>query len=330
MGCRLRQSRGLTLNDMIIFRRQVLSLFLLSTALASTPLLADTKRPAKLHPLPTSELEEVILGWLSRSGFDSHRTTLKMGQVQLKALKGEERWEVALKPHSPLATETQATYTVGNQPDERQLEKLWDYISYYVTTASTEASSEAIPQPVLSQIKSVVCITGKQDDKDIRLSGFIIDKEGLIVCTAHDLQKVQEITVIVYHGLRAKGDLIHIDPHRDLALLKIAFEPEASISLASGRNLLEMGERLYAIGCPNDLEITTVSGIIDAPPRRANDQSFWQINMQIHPGSSGSPVFDAEGNLVAVVKGRYRGTDSFGFLIPVETLLKFLKERPHP
>jgi serine protease Do len=46
--------------------------------------------------------------------------------------------------------------------------------------------------------------------------------------------------------------------------------------------------------------------------------------MDIQPGSSGSPVFDAGGRLVAIVKGRYRGTSTVGFLIPMETVYAFL------
>jgi serine protease Do len=49
--------------------------------------------------------------------------------------------------------------------------------------------------------------------------------------------------------------------------------------------------------------------------------------MHIEHGSSGSPFFDAQGRLAAVVKGRYRGTDSIGFLIPFETLLRFLDRK---
>jgi serine protease Do len=50
--------------------------------------------------------------------------------------------------------------------------------------------------------------------------------------------------------------------------------------------------------------------------------------MQIRPGSSGSPVFDLGGKLVAVVKGRYRGAESVGFLIPYASLMKFLGDQP--
>jgi serine protease Do len=47
--------------------------------------------------------------------------------------------------------------------------------------------------------------------------------------------------------------------------------------------------------------------------------------MEIHIGSSGSPVFDVQGNLVGIVKGRYRGTQTIGFLIPLETIIAFVK-----
>jgi serine protease Do len=51
---------------------------------------------------------------------------------------------------------------------------------------------------------------------------------------------------------------------------------------------------------------------------------LWQVGMDIFPGSSGSPVFDARGRLVAMVKGRYRGTSHVGFLTPLETIMAYL------
>jgi len=49
--------------------------------------------------------------------------------------------------------------------------------------------------------------------------------------------------------------------------------------------------------------------------------------METLPGCSGSPVFDGQGRFVSVVKGRYRGTETIGFLIPRATVLEFLKEK---
>jgi serine protease Do len=86
-----------------------------------------------------------------------------------------------------------------------------------------------------------------------------------------------------------------------------------------------MGEKVYSVGCPMDLVGSVFPGIINGPPRRVNELTYWQVNMEIHPGSSGSPVFDVQGNLVGIVKGRYRGTQTIGFLIPIETIIAFVK-----
>ena len=120
--------------------------------------------------------------------------------------------------------------------------------------------------------------------------------------------------------------VLKADHHWDLALVKVGLESQSHISLQKGRNLLSVGERIYTVGCPVNLRGTVFPGVVNGPPRRVDDQIYWQVAMKIHPGSSGSPVFDAQGNLVALVKGRFRGTDSLGFLIPFETIVEFLKE----
>jgi serine protease Do len=69
------------------------------------------------------------------------------------------------------------------------------------------------------------------------------------------------------------------------------------------------------------------SGAISAPLRKVSDLPLWQVDMETLPGCSGSPVFDGRGMFVSVVKGRYRGTETIGFLIPRATVLEFLKEK---
>lgn len=315
-------------NNMIRVKCQQYFILFLCLALLSAPLYADADVLAKVHPVPITELERILCQWLTRYGFDVGRTRLEMGRIRLKAVTDRERCEILLRPHSPLATEIQARCTVGDQPGVAQLNKLWDFISGYTESLSVEmeSSNQVIPAAVMSNMEAVVCITGKQEDKDIQLSGFFVDREGLIICTAHDLKGVQEITVHLYDGQGHEGHLVTIDSRRDLALLRVNFQPNTFISLVKGRNLLDLGETLYAMGCPINHGGTILSGIIDGPPRRANDLPLWQVKMQVYPGSSGSPVFDGEGNLVAIVKGRYRGTDSVGFLIPLETVMEFAEE----
>jgi serine protease Do len=306
---------------------------ILSIVLISIPILAEAEDPVKSHhPLPVFELEKVITGWLEHSGYKVSRAPLQMGKVQIKAVKEKKGWQISLAPHSALATELQAKCTAEGKPDEAQLERLRDHIEGYLSGNSkansieTEAPRQFIPTAVLSQAESVVCLRAEFEDDDMQFSGFIVDEDGLIISTAHGLKGIEQLTVILSDGRQFKGNLIKMDLRRDLAFVDIKGKFDSYIPVANGRNLLGMGEQLYSIGCPINLGGTVYTGIINSPPRRVNGLPLWQVDMEIHPGSSGSPVFDVQGNLVAVVKGRYRGTDSVGFLIPFETIMEFAKD----
>lgn len=313
---------------MIIMKLIRYSALFILPALFGAPLQTEAEISARVYPLSISELEEEISGWFTQAGFEVRRTLLKMGQVKLIASKEEQDLEILLRPHSPLATEVQTKYTYGEQSEQARLQELWDHISAYIEAPSygTENFSQVIPTAVLAQIESVVCIKVKVGKEDVQFSGFIVDGDGLIICTGHSPEAFRDFTVILYDGREVGGRLVRMDRKRDLALVHIDLKLDTFISLPQGRNLLGMGEKLYSVGCPINLRGSVYSGIINAPPRRLNGLPLWQIEMKIYPGSSGSPVFDVQGTLVAIVKGRYRGTDSIGFLIPLETIMEFLQE----
>ena len=307
---------------------KILSFFVF-LLLGNIPVLSGNDRSLKVFTLPQKELEKVMISWLVHSGFDVNKSYLKMGQVKLIAAKKKTKWQLILKPHSALATEVQSEFTSGNEPGQDQHQPLWDHISEYIKTPEKDISfsNQVIPTVILSRIEAVVCIRINVDGEASQFSGFIVDeKGGLVITTAHDLKDTQKLTVILYDGRQLIGQVIKTDPHRDLAIVHVNSSLDSFISLVDGRNLLSMGEKLYSIGCPINLGGSVQIGIINGPPRRANDLPLWQVNMEILPGSSGSPVFDAHGILVAVVKGRHRVTGSVGFLIPLETIMDFVKE----
>jgi serine protease Do len=246
--------------------------------------------------------------------------------VLLTATRAQEHWQIYLKPHSAQATEVQVSPPGYSAKDLTMPKELSAYISGYIKALSVKRDNvnQVIPPAVLSRIESVVCIKAKRGQENAQFSGFILNTDGLIISTTHDLETLQEIKVILHDGRELKGDLVKFDPHKDLALVRADLGPKHIVSLAKGRNLLEIGERVFTIGCPVNLIGTVYSGIVNGPPRRVEDLPFWQVNMEIHPGSSGSPVFDANGRLVGIVKGRYRGTNSIGFVIPLETITSFM------
>jgi serine protease Do len=138
----------------------------------------------------------------------------------------------------------------------------------------------------------------------------------------------QPITVVLQDGRKVPGRVIKMDRHSDLALVDVNTELDTSIPLLNGRDLRGEAELLYNVFCKFCSDGFISSGSLSGPMRKAGNQLLWQVDMQILPGSSGSPVFDIHGNLVAVVKGRFRDTGSVGFLIPFASLMKFLGDFP--
>lgn len=279
------------------------------------------------YPLPLVEAEQILSRWLTDSDFKIFRNSVESNQVRITASKDIERWEVVLKPSSPLASFLSIRYTIGGKPDQAKTESLWVFFEDYMRIPLSEGDlMQEVPVPVLSRKESLVCIRAKMGGNPIQFSGFLINRDGLVLSTAHDLQGVQEIMVL-YHHHSYPGRLIKIDQERDLSLIQTPFNPSPSIPLTKVRDILKDGEKVYTIECPSNLHQGSYSGMIDGPLRQVNHLPLWQVKMGILPGSSGSPVFDARGDLVGVIKGRYRGSDSIGFLIPARTIMEFLKER---
>jgi serine protease Do len=289
---------------------------------------AETRGSEKVYNLPLSEMEDIVSSWLRNYGFDIYRTPFQMGQVKLYAKNQKQSWQILLRHHSPLATRIVALYVVDNQTPIEPVENLWHYLSVYVKGLLSQKENLKLPVPpsVRAKMKSVVCLHIRAKNQYVQLSGFIVDEKGLIISTAHDLKKFQEVLITFYDGHKIKGTVVKIDPHHDLMLVDVGIKLDKPIRMNTGRNLLDPGEPLYSVCCPIDLGIMIYPGSVNSPPRRVDDLVLWQVNMTIQHGSSGSPVFDINGNLVAIIKGKYRGTESVGFLIPFNTVRSFFEK----
>lgn len=289
----------------------------------------ESENLRRSYPLPLVELERVLHHWFADSGFKDGRTSLMEGKVLFEASNENESWKVILKPRSALGTEVMAQCTFKDQPRGHRVDELWSYIARYIENSDTlkRNEQEAKPEKLLFKAEAVVCIAVELQSSEIGLSGFFIDPDGLILSTAHDLKGVKDMTVTLQDGRKFKGRIVRTDFQRDLVLIDIMSEVSAFISVSEGRSSLKEGDRLFSISCPGGARVTTHSAVVIGPPRVRKNSLLWQVNMETLPGSSGGPVFDEEGNLVAMVVGRFRGTDSVGFLLSLDTIREFLGER---
>ncbi len=293
------------------------------------PAFSDPSEFSRTYPLPITEMQDVISKWFRDSDFKILRVDQELSQARLRAESQKKVWEVCLSQQSPLATQVTICKNNGGVINPELKNRFWNYITEYVNDLEIQVSNphQKIPAAVMAHMEAVVCIEATVAGETYQASGFIINNNGRvrIISTAHNIRDFKKINVILHDGSEIPGRILKMDFHRDLTLIQINEKLVNFISLANGRSLLETDEKLYSVSCPINLNQAVYSGSVTAP-KRVDDLILWQVQMKIHPGSSGSPVFDKHGNLVAIIKGRYRGTDSVGFLIPFETLMEFFQE----
>ena len=280
---------------------------------------------------PVVEVAYKVNKWMSSSGIVVDQSTLRDRGIRIVGTGGEEnrgeKWLVELTPQSSLGTEVVIKMEGADTARER-VNMLVEVLQSGETGKDRfiGEGGNVIPEPILNQIGNVACIHVQTKSKSIQFTGFFIDDEGLVLCTAHDLLEHEHVKIMSNTGIFYEGDVIKADFDKDLALIKVNATKEEIVNIADGRNLLGMGETLFSIGCPVNLRGTIQSGYINGPLRKVNNEVLWQVQMKIQPGSSGSPVFDKSGTFVAVVKGRHRETRDIGFLIPLEVVVEFLKD----
>jgi serine protease Do len=310
-------------------RRSLLIWLLITAGVLSTgPNPTAEEQFLQVVSLPINEVETILANWLSQAGFTVERTDSALPTRRLSGSLLNQSWQIDLRPRSALATEVDARVRSGDpQREKRAMEELEDYLAAYVqkTAPGPGESGTAVPGAVSAHMRSVVCLDTTHGGKKTQYTGFILAPDGLIMCTTHGLKGSEKVRVVLYDGRILEGRPIKIDPEKDLALIQLPSRIESSIALENGKNLLDLGERVYSIGCPVNLIGTVYPGTVNTPARRAGSMPYWQVGMEIHPGSSGSPVFDTMGNIVGVIKGRYRGSNSIAFVIPLETVAEFLK-----
>jgi len=311
---------------LIIAKLAFLFVFLLSAS--SSP--GETGDAWRSFPLPLPEAEKVLTEWLTGSGFKIRESPSRSDQILLKATRGSESWHIVLRPQSPLASSVQAEYSRNGRLEASGLEPLFAYLEAYsrgLAPPKEKADPKKIPPPVLSQAGGAVLIKGLAGRGVLQFSGFVVDPNGWILSTAHDLTGIQALFVILGSGQELEARLVKRDPRKDLSLIRVEGKLSSPIDLAGGRDLLPVGEPVFAICHTEGGQKRIFSGAISAPLRKVSDLPLWQVDMETLPGCSGSPVFDGQGRFVSVVKGRYRGTETIGFLIPRATVLEFLKEK---
>lgn len=158
-------------------------------------------------------------------------------------------------------------------------------------------------------------------------SGVLIDANGYILTSYHVVAYASSITVQLADRREFAAQLLSFDPETDLAMLHIDVS-EAPFAVLGDSDRSEVGDWVLAIGSPFGLDQTVTAGIISAKQRELFDDtdemygavSYIQTDAAINPGSSGGPLLNMYGEVIAIshaTLGNQMGSNGLAFATPI-------------
>jgi len=164
-------------------------------------------------------------------------------------------------------------------------------------------------------------------------SGWIIDKDGLIVTNNHVVAGAETITVTLADGRTFPAGVIGADALTDLAVLRVNDTnlPEADIG---DSDELRIGEWVLAIGNALGMGITAKEGIVSRqgvsiPVSQGQTlDALIETSAAINPGNSGGPLVNMAGEVIAITSAKIAqvGVEGMGYAISSNTAIPIIEE----
>ena len=174
-------------------------------------------------------------------------------------------------------------------------------------------------------------------------TGFSVDSSGTMVTNKHilageDGTKTPRRIGVIFSGSTQtfRGDMIGVSPDADVGVLRVAIKggtPRVA-GLARTRAGIERGDPVAILGYPLgfDLPMEAQEGRPIAEPTLTVGivskalTSVVQVDAYGAPGSSGSPIFDRDGKVIAVLYGGERESQGkIIFAVPAYIVAAYLK-----
>lgn len=169
--------------------------------------------------------------------------------------------------------------------------------------------------------------TVRKDGSTFTGTGFVLTPDGLIATSRHVSDDTLYINITFNNGaVSSEAVTVLSAGDVDLSLLKIQALNLPTVRLADSDEV-QTGQPITVIGNPRRLQNTVTSGLISQVRKKSNGVIWHQISAPISPSSSGSPVFNADGEVISVAFASYAGdgNQNLNFAVPSNYLAKLVQ-----
>jgi S1-C subfamily serine protease len=149
----------------------------------------------------------------------------------------------------------------------------------------------------------------------VGLGSGVVTGIGTVVTNCHVATAGGSLTIKV-GAEQFSGSVEVADEEYDLCRLSVTGLTAPAVRLGSADSL-KTGQKVYAIGAPQGLDLSISDGIVSGM-RELPQGRVIQTTAPISQGSSGGPLFDAYGQLVGIMTFQHRSGQNLNFAVPAD------------
>ncbi len=194
-------------------------------------------------------------------------------------------------------------------------------VTGFLVCASLGHAEESLEQ--ITRLKQGVVIVTTYDERGRPLlqgTGFFIDSDQ-VATNFHVIKNAAQIRVETFNRTTATiSAVLATDEKSDLAVLRLSAPSHQSTVLQLKTTATAEGDAVTVISNPQNFQWKVTRGATGLLWEFHGLGERLQITAAISPGSSGGPVLDADGKVVAIASMYFNSLENLSFAIPVARL----------
>ncbi len=175
------------------------------------------------------------------------------------------------------------------------------------------------PEQIYQQASQSVVVIHALDAEGnpINLGSGVVTGRELVTTNCHVIEEAGRVEV-TYQGNNFPATPGAMHQERDVCQIRVPQLNAPRAVLSTGR--LRVGQRVYAIGAPEGLELTFSEGIVSSL-RDFDGSQYIQTSAAISQGSSGGGLFDVEGRLIGITAFFIAEGQNLNFALPASWIV---------
>lgn len=189
-----------------------------------------------------------------------------------------------------------------------------------ILAMAPQAVAAKTPEQIFQQASQSVVVIQAFDSEDNPINqggGVVIGREE-VMTNCHVAEGAARLEVN-YRQQTFQATRGVANEDRDLCQIKVPRLGAPRASLNTGR--LRVGQRVYAIGAPEGLELTMTEGLISSL-RDFDGSQYIQTSAPISQGSSGGGLFDSEARLIGITAFFIAEGQNLNFALPAAWIVE--------